>query len=147
MSRRTAAWLAWSLCALSLALTGLSLLLLALNLSYPNTYVYDYWLDNTLGTLSFAPVGALIAARRPANPIGWLLCLYGVALGIGHFSAQWEYVSLVDRFSLRSDAFFHCTPLVVRRTLASQGGVDSLAIVKDLEVFEHRAPHRPPGGP
>ena len=61
MSRRTAAWLAWSLCALSLALTVLSLFLLALNLSHPNTHIYDYWLENTIATLSYTPVAALIA--------------------------------------------------------------------------------------
>jgi hypothetical protein len=43
------------------------------SLSHPNTYIYDYWLDNTLGAMSLAPVGALIASRRPANPVGWLL--------------------------------------------------------------------------
>ena len=82
MTVRTAARLAWSACALSLALTALSLLLLKLSLSYPNTYIYDYWLDNTLGAISFAPVGALIASRRPANPVGWLMCLYGLAISI-----------------------------------------------------------------
>lgn len=40
MSRRTAARLAWTLCALSLALTALSLLLLVLGLSHLNTYIY-----------------------------------------------------------------------------------------------------------
>jgi hypothetical protein len=78
-----------------LALTALGLLLLNLNLSHPNTYVYDYWLDNTVGAISFAPVGALIAARRPENPVGWLLCLYGVALSIGHFSAQYASYTLL----------------------------------------------------
>ncbi len=95
VSRRTASWLAWSLCALSLALTALSLLLLNLNLAQPNTYIYDYWLDNTVGAISFAPVGALIASRRPANPVGWLLCLYGVGLSIGHFSAQYAIYTLL----------------------------------------------------
>lgn len=37
MSPRAAARLAWLLCALSLALTVLSLLLLGLNLSHPDT--------------------------------------------------------------------------------------------------------------
>jgi hypothetical protein len=39
MSRHAVSWLAWSLCAFSLVLTAVSLLLLALNLSHPNTYI------------------------------------------------------------------------------------------------------------
>ena len=97
MSARSASRLAWSLCALSLALTALSLLLLDLNLSHPNSYIYDYWLDNTLSTLSYAPVGALIASLRPANPVGWLLCLWGVALSIGHFSSQYAIYTLLPQ--------------------------------------------------
>ena len=95
MSRHTAPWLAWLLCALAVALTALSLLLLALNRANPHTHVYDYWLDNTLGAMSLAPLGALIASRRPANPVGWLLCLNGVAFSIGHFSAQYATYTLL----------------------------------------------------
>src|SRR5829696_7555489 len=95
MGRRAAAWLAWSLCALSLALTALALLLFDWNHAHPNTYTYDYWLDNTLGTISYAPVGALIAARRPSNPVGWLFCLWGVVLSIGHFSSQYAIYTLL----------------------------------------------------
>jgi len=80
---------------LAVMLTALSLLLFILNLSHPRTYVYDYWLDNTLGTLSYAPIGALIAARRPGNPVGWLLCLWGVALSVGHFGAQYAIYTLL----------------------------------------------------
>jgi hypothetical protein len=95
MSLRAAAQLAWLLCALSLALTALSLLLLALNLSYPDTHFYDYCVDCTVSAISFAPVGALIAARRPANPVGWLLCLCGLVIGIDHFSAQYAIYALL----------------------------------------------------
>ena len=95
MSTRAASWLAWSLCVLSLALTALALLFLDRNLAHPNTYVYDYWLDNTLGTLCYSPVGALIAVRRPANPVGWLLLLWGGVLGIGHFSSQYAIYTLL----------------------------------------------------
>ena len=95
MSNRAAAWLAWSLCALSLALTALSLLLLDLNLSHPNTHIYAPWLDNTLTAISYAPVGALIASRHPANPIGWLLCLYGLVISISHFGAQYATYALL----------------------------------------------------
>src|SRR5215210_7127690 len=95
MSARTATWLAWSLCALSLVLTALSLLLLALNLSHPNTHIYDPWLDNTLTAISYAPVGALIASRHPENLVGWLLCLYGFVISISHFAAQYATYALL----------------------------------------------------
>ena len=48
MSRRAASWLAWSLCAFSLALTALSLLLLIRSRSHPNVHVFDYWVENTM---------------------------------------------------------------------------------------------------
>ena len=70
MSRRTASWLAWSLCILSLALTALSLLLLILNLSFPNVPTYRYWAEGTLLAGAYSIVGALVASRRPSNPIG-----------------------------------------------------------------------------
>src|SRR5215212_6389969 len=95
MSARTATWLAWSLCALSLALTALSLLLLALNLSHPHVYIYDPWLDNMLTAISYAPVGALIASCHPENLVGWLLCLYGLVISISHFAAQYATYALL----------------------------------------------------
>jgi type VI protein secretion system component VasK len=67
MSPRTAAWLAWSLWAISLTLTALSLLLLALNLSHPNTHIFDWWFGNTLVVIDVT-VGAIVASRRPENP-------------------------------------------------------------------------------
>jgi hypothetical protein len=95
MSARTATWLAWSLCALSLALTALSLLLLALNLSHPNTHIYDPWLDNMLTAISYAPVGALIASRHPENLVGWLLCLNGLVISLSNFCAQYAIYALL----------------------------------------------------
>jgi hypothetical protein len=95
MSTRTAFWLAWSLCALSLVLAALSLWLVALNHSHPNIPTYAPWLDNTLGALSYAPVGALVASRRPDNPIGWLVCLYGLVISLSYFSAEYAIYALL----------------------------------------------------
>ena len=73
MSRRTAARLAWSLCALSVVLTALALLLLALNLSQPDTHIFDWWFGNTLIVIDVS-VGAIVASRRPCTL--WVLyCL------------------------------------------------------------------------
>ena len=95
-----AVWLAWSLWALCVALTALSLLLLALNLSHPNGHVFDWWLGNALVAVD-ATVGAVVASRRPENPVGWLLCLSGVAVGTSSFASQYAiYALLVQPNSL-----------------------------------------------
>src|SRR5829696_2184977 len=95
MSTRTASWLAWSLWGLSLTLTVVALLLLALNLSHPHTHIFDNWLDSTLNAVFFSTVGAIVASRRPENPVGWLLGLYGLAQSIDHFSAQYAIYALL----------------------------------------------------
>src|SRR5215218_3570840 len=95
VSRHTSVWLAWALCALSLALTALSLLLFILNLSYPNTHLYEPWLDNTLTAVFYPSVGAIVASRRPENPVGWLLCLYGLGTSIGYFCAEYAIYALL----------------------------------------------------
>jgi hypothetical protein len=96
MSRRTAAArLAWSLCALSLALTALSLLLLALNRSDPNTHIYEYWQVDTLVPVSFSIIGAIIASRLPANPLGWLFCAAACVAAVDHFSAEYALYALL----------------------------------------------------
>jgi hypothetical protein len=96
-SRRTAARLAWSVCALSLALTALSLLLLALRLSYPNTYIFDYWLEDTIVAVSFSIIGAVIASRLPANPLGWLFCAAACIIAVAHLSAEYAIYALLAR--------------------------------------------------
>ena len=94
ISTRAATRLAWSLWALSVALTALALLLLALNLSRPNTHIFDWWLGNTLVVIDVT-VGAIVASRRPGNPVGWLLLLTGVATIMNHFSAQYAIYALL----------------------------------------------------
>ena len=75
MSMRESAWLTWYLCAVSLMMTALGLLLLVASQSPSGAPVFDYWLLNTVIAVSFSPVGAIIAPRLPPrNPIGWLFC-------------------------------------------------------------------------
>jgi hypothetical protein len=94
MSRRTTGRIAWSLWTLSVALTALALLLLALNLSHPNAHIFDWWVSNAL-TVIDVTVGAIVASRRPENPVGWLLLLGGLAICMNHFSAQYAIYALL----------------------------------------------------
>ena len=95
MSKRTATWLAWSICALSLALTALSLLLIALILSYPNVHIFEYWLETTVAPAAFPTVGAVIVSRHPNNVIGWLFCALGFSLGLNHFLSEYAIYALL----------------------------------------------------
>jgi hypothetical protein len=96
MSRRTAAWLAWSLWAVSVTLTALSLVLLVLNLRYPNAPIPNYLLGNALVVIDVT-VGAIVASRRPENPVGWLLCLSGVAVSTSTFTSLYAVYALLAR--------------------------------------------------
>src|SRR5918997_4507413 len=95
ISRPAAARLAWSLWALVVTLTALSLLLLILNLSHPTSRLFEPWLDNTLAAVFYPTVGALVASRRPENPVGWLLCLYGLAISISYSCAEYTIYALL----------------------------------------------------
>jgi hypothetical protein len=98
MSAHAASWLAWSLCGLSLVLTALSLFLFALNLFYSGAHDYDYyWLQNAVQAGSFSIIGAIIASRLPANPVGWLFCAAACTIAVECLSAEYAIYTLVAR--------------------------------------------------
>jgi hypothetical protein len=97
MGPRAATTLAWGLCALSLTLTVLGLVRLALILTQPNTHTYDTWLDNTLNAVFYSTVGALVASRRPENLVGWLLCLFALSESVQLFGAEYAIYALLSR--------------------------------------------------
>ena len=84
------------MCALSLTLTALSLLLLALNLSHPDVHV-PFWVENTVVTGSFSIIGAIIASRLPANPLGWLFCAAACIAAVSHLSVEYAIYALLAR--------------------------------------------------
>jgi hypothetical protein len=95
-SGRVASWLAWSLWALSVALTALSLLLLTLSISHPDVHIFEHWLDSTLAAIAFSTVGAVIAPRTPSyNPIGWLFCVVGLLFAVTHITAEYAIYTLL----------------------------------------------------
>ena len=94
MSSTTAAWLAWSACTLSLALTALSLLLIVLLLR-TDSPIYYYWLETSMVSAGYSTVGAIVASRLPQSPIGWLFCAIGFTFGAVHFCAEYANYTLV----------------------------------------------------
>ncbi len=94
ITARAAPRLAWSLWALSVALTTLSLVLLVLIRSHPGTHVFDWWLGNSTIVIDVS-VGAIVASRRPENPVGWLLCLSGVAVSTSSFASEYAIYALL----------------------------------------------------
>jgi hypothetical protein len=96
MGQRAASWLAWSMCVISLALTGFAAgLLVLLKLSHPDVPVYDYWVDATAIAITFSTVGALIASRRAHHPVGWLFCTIGLLAGVDHFCGEYATYALL----------------------------------------------------
>jgi len=94
MSIRTAVWLAWFVCALSLALTALSILLIALILSL-DAPIFFYWLEPTVVAVGYSVIGAIIASRLPNHPIGWICCAIGFTAAVEHFSGEYAVYALV----------------------------------------------------
>jgi len=94
VNTRSLTWLAWALWTITLGLMALSVLLVVLNLGYPDTYLPNWWLGNTLVVID-ATVGALVASRRPENPVGWLLSLWSVAVSASTFTALYAVYALL----------------------------------------------------
>jgi hypothetical protein len=98
MNPRTATWLAWYMCVVSLTLMALGLFLLVLSRSpvYADAPVFDYWLVNTIVAVSFSTVGGVIAPRLPPrNPIGWIFCTIGLVAAMRLFVAEYAVVTLL----------------------------------------------------
>src|SRR5215218_5934495 len=81
MSRRAAALLAWSIWVLYVALLGFTWLLDLLTPPIPAREEWPLLLNMlyALLTLTYPTVGALVASRRPENPIGWIFLVAGFA--------------------------------------------------------------------
>jgi hypothetical protein len=100
MSSRRAAWAAWSLSGLGFAMVGAASLLVALG-SRPAGADTENFVQGVATTVSFALVGGLVASRRPANPLGWLLLGIGLSGALGVLTERYAaYTLLVEPGSL-----------------------------------------------
>jgi class 3 adenylate cyclase len=97
---RTAARLAWWLCAVSLAMLGARLAVVvvlaasgaALPAGFPAPAVQAI---EVIGFLGAPILGAVIASHRPENPYGWLWCAIGLGLGVTFLAVGYGTYTLV----------------------------------------------------
>jgi class 3 adenylate cyclase len=95
---RTAARLAWWLCAVSLAMMAARLVVVvragttALPPGFPPPVVQAI---EVIGFLGAPILGAVIAAHRPQNPYGWLWCAIGLGLGVLFLAVGYGAYALV----------------------------------------------------
>src|SRR5215203_2581855 len=107
MSRRTAAWLAWSVCAVCVALMVLTL---SLDFSTDDSLTRSAWVFSRrpapaiavltgMVSLVYPAVGALIASRLPTNPIGWIFCGVGLLYTAQRFTQAYADYALLVNFA------------------------------------------------
>ena len=105
-SHHVAAWLAWSLVALSVALllsgTALSRVVSSTVSDRPfgGEAVDGSLVADLVTILTFSVVGAIIASRHPRNAIGWLFCSVGVTIGLNSFAGDYAEFWLASGFGL-----------------------------------------------
>jgi hypothetical protein len=102
MSTRAASWLSWSLAALSLLLCAASIVLDVAARSVQPPPSWGTGGDSAvlifvLPFLAFPLVGALIASKRPENPIGWICLAVGIIWMIMLISSSYGGYGLLAR--------------------------------------------------
>jgi hypothetical protein len=91
MTTTGAGWLAWPLCLLTLAM-----LVGAVAMPADTPGGLGLLAPQLLWSAANAVVGAVVAARRPRLPIGWLLCAIAALTGTALLAGRWAYHTLVD---------------------------------------------------
>src|SRR5829696_474114 len=91
MSIRSAAWIAWSLCLLCMALASASQILALLN----GRTLGEIFITFAILTVSFSVVGALIASQRPENLIGWIFLAVGFFYGLVNAGEHYAIYALL----------------------------------------------------
>jgi hypothetical protein len=85
---RATAWLAWSVCALTLALIICAIMLVIINNSDVGAVIFP------LALTTSAVVGGLVASRRAENPVGWFFLGSAGCFAITEVAAEYATYGL-----------------------------------------------------
>jgi two-component system NarL family sensor kinase len=97
VNRPAAARLAWTICTLALALTGLGVMFLILSASTSIPPRFGFRGSDAVFALAFSTVGSVIASRRAQNPVGWLFCAAGLGFAVVEFAGQYGVYAVLTR--------------------------------------------------
>jgi hypothetical protein len=87
--------LAWFLCAVSVVLAGATMVLAGANRGVGEESLVEEFPVGAIIAVSFPVVGALIASRRPGNPVGWIFCVIGVTQALVDFAYEYATYTFV----------------------------------------------------
>jgi hypothetical protein len=89
MSTRAAAWLAWSLC-------GLTVILVACVVAFEALYRLSLLsLSLLIFAVSSALVGGVVASRQPHNPVGWFFVVSATCWAVNEATFRYAFYGLV----------------------------------------------------
>src|SRR5215216_4138967 len=95
MRRSRTRWVALPMGVVSVGLSVAAVGLAARNGEGPAELVANHHAIGIVTAIGMAVLGALIADRKPRNPIGWLMSLSGLLLGVFSFNQQYAPLAVV----------------------------------------------------
>jgi signal transduction histidine kinase len=146
MSYRTATWLAWSMCAVCVALIALALFPIFLDFVTPESIHLPLEGRPSSGfavltgvlSLAYPMVGALIASRLPSNPIGWIFCGVGLLYSAQRFSLAYADYAVVENLALPAREYAAWFSTLVDFTGLSLAGVFVMLLFPDGRLLSRR---------
>jgi hypothetical protein len=100
MRRSRTRWVALPTAVLSVGLSVAAVGLAARNGEGPAELVANHHAIGIVTAIGMAVLGALIADRKPRNPIGWLMSLSGLLLGVFSFNQQYAPLAVAESLPL-----------------------------------------------
>ena len=100
MRRTRTRWVAWSMGVLSVGLSVAAVPLAARNGEGPAELVANHHAIGIVTAIGIAVLGAMIASRKPRNPLGWLMSVAALLLGVFSFNQQYAPLAAAEALPL-----------------------------------------------
>jgi hypothetical protein len=95
VTRRAVAWATWTFWLVALVLSALAVVFLALSASTPIPPRFGPRGADAIFAVTAATVGAVIALRRPHNPVGWLFLAAGLGYAVAAFAYEYAVYAVL----------------------------------------------------